>query len=34
MAEKRPIKTRLVGKEDIFKLLALGECTRLPVLLV
>mgnify|MGYP003109522065 CR=1 FL=1 len=32
--EKRPIKTRLVGKEEVFNLLALGECTKLPVLLV
>lgn len=32
--EKRPIKTRLVGKQEVFNLLALGECTKLPVLLV
>lgn len=32
--EKRKISTNLVGKEEIFKLLALGECTKLPVLLV
>jgi MoxR-like ATPase len=32
--EQRPIKTRLVGKQEVFNLLALGECTKLPVLLV
>ena len=32
--EKRTIKTRLVGKEDVFKILALGESVQMPVLLL
>tara|TARA_Y100000588_G_scaffold393138_1_gene507751 strand:+ start:1293 stop:2420 length:1128 start_codon:yes stop_codon:yes gene_type:complete len=30
----RKIKTRLVGKDEVFQLLALGEATKLPVLLL
>ena len=30
----RKIKTKLVGKEEVFKVLALGEVTQLPVLLL
>ena len=30
----RKIKTRLVGKEEVFQILALGEATKLPVLLL
>ena len=30
----RKIRTKLVGKEEIFKVLALGEVTQLPVLLL
>lgn len=32
--EKRIINTNLYGKEEMFKIIALGEATRLPVLLV
>ena len=32
--EKRVIKTKLVGKEDVFKILALGEAVQTPVLLL
>ena len=32
--EKRTIKTRLVGKEDVFKILALGESVQMPILLL
>lgn len=31
---KRTIKTRLVGKEELFKVIALGEATRLPILFI
>ncbi|QDP46411.1 MAG: hypothetical protein GOVbin1709_73 [Prokaryotic dsDNA virus sp.] len=34
MTTIRKIKTRLVGKEETFKVLALGELTQLPVLLL
>ena len=32
--ESRKIKTRLVGKTEVFQMLALGEATKLPVLLL
>ena len=32
--ENRIINTNLYGKEEMFKIIALGEATRLPVLLV
>jgi len=32
--EKRIIKTHLLGKEEMFKILALGESTQLPVLFI
>jgi MoxR-like ATPase len=32
--EKRLVKTRLIGKEELFKVIALSEVTSLPVLLV
>lgn len=32
--EQRKVKTNLQGKDEIFRLLALGEATKLPVLLV
>ena len=31
---KRKVKTRLVGKEELFKVIALGEATQKPILLV
>jgi len=31
---QRKIKTKLIGKEEVFKILALGEATKLPVLLL
>lgn len=31
---KRTIKTKLVGKEELFKVIALGESTRIPILFV
>lgn len=31
---KRTVKTKLVGKEELFKVIALGEATRLPILFV
>lgn len=34
MAELRQIKTKLIGKDEVFKVLALGEATKLPVLLL
>jgi MoxR-like ATPase len=34
MAQKRVIKTKLIGKEELFKVIALSEVTSLPVLLV
>lgn len=34
MAELRQIKTKLIGKDDVFRVLALGEATKLPVLLL
>ena len=32
--EIRNVITKLIGKDDIFKILALGEATKLPVLLL
>lgn len=32
--EKRIINTNLYGKEEMFRIIALGECTRLPILFV
>lgn len=31
---KRTVKTKLVGKEELFKVIALGEATRMPILFV
>ena len=32
--QQRTIKTKLVGKEELFKVIALGEATRMPILFV